>query len=112
MRNWIYCKDVGFKKVLAKKYLKKTPDSYSSVTKLSPTESLPRALTGFNSGSRTLGRVCRAVDAALSFTDTTLAAETCEELFTPRAPHITLALNGIEIITNGSGSHHQLRWKK
>ena len=27
---------------------------------------------------------------------------------TPDAPHIALALNGIEIIANGSGSHHQL----
>ena len=25
------------------------------------------------------------------------------------APHIELALNGVEIISNGSGSHHQLR---
>ncbi len=50
-----------------------------------------------------------AGDAALSFSDTTLAAETCEELFTPRAPHIALSLSGIEIISNGSGSHHQLR---
>ena len=48
-------------------------------------------------------------DAALSFSDTTLAAETCEELFTPRAPHIALSLSGVEIISNGSGSHHQLR---
>eukprot|EP00967_Tisochrysis_lutea_P131387 scaffold228325_cov26-Tisochrysis_lutea.AAC.1 len=37
------------------------------------------------------------------------AAETCEELFTPQAPHINLALAGVEIISNGSGSHHQLR---
>ena len=39
----------------------------------------------------------------------THAAETCEELFTPQAPHITLALAGVEIVSNGSGSHHQLR---
>ena len=37
------------------------------------------------------------------------AAETCEELFTPQSPHISLALSGVEIISNGSGSHHQLR---
>jgi hypothetical protein len=36
-------------------------------------------------------------------------AETCEELFTPKAPHIDLALAGVEVIANGSGSHHQLR---
>jgi NAD+ synthase (glutamine-hydrolysing) len=41
--------------------------------------------------------------------DTTIASETCEELFTPNSPHIQAALNGAEIIANGSGSHHQLR---
>eukprot|EP01065_Artemidia_motanka_P046613 TRINITY_DN70_c0_g2_i1.p1 TRINITY_DN70_c0_g2~~TRINITY_DN70_c0_g2_i1.p1 ORF type:complete len:738 (+),score=274.91 TRINITY_DN70_c0_g2_i1:68-2281(+) len=47
--------------------------------------------------------------AAIAARDTVVATETCEELFTPQAPHIDLALNGVEIITNGSGSHHQLR---
>ncbi|CAE7943157.1 nadsyn1 [Symbiodinium sp. KB8] len=46
---------------------------------------------------------------AVSTKDTCLATETCEELFTPDAPHIKLALDGVEIIANGSGSHHQLR---
>jgi NAD+ synthase (glutamine-hydrolysing) len=46
---------------------------------------------------------------AVSARDTCLATETCEELFTPDAPHIKLALDGVEIIANGSGSHHQLR---
>lgn len=32
--------------------------------------------------------------AVLAFRDTVLAAETCEELFTPQAPHIDLALAG------------------
>ncbi|KAB5580566.1 hypothetical protein GE09DRAFT_1082730 [Coniochaeta sp. 2T2.1] len=48
-------------------------------------------------------------DVILSLNDTTLAAETCEELFTPQAPHINMALNGVEIFTNSSGSHHNLR---
>ena len=48
-------------------------------------------------------------DAAIATRDTALAAETCEELFAPNSPHIYLGLNGIEIITNGSGSHHELR---
>ncbi|KAK3246447.1 Glutamine-dependent NAD(+) synthetase [Cymbomonas tetramitiformis] len=48
-------------------------------------------------------------DAILEFNDTRLASETCEELFTPAAPHIDLVMNGVEIIANGSGSHHQLR---
>ncbi len=40
---------------------------------------------------------------------TTIAAESCEELWTPKAEHIDAALNGVEIIGNGSGSHHELR---
>jgi len=52
---------------------------------------------------------CPFGDATLTFNDLVMAAETCEELFTPDAPHIQLALNGVEVIANGSGSHHQLR---
>ncbi|KAF8062623.1 glutamine-dependent NAD(+) synthetase [Scenedesmus sp. PABB004] len=48
-------------------------------------------------------------DGVLALDDAVLAAETCEELFTPAAPHIGLALAGVEVISNGSGSHHQLR---
>ncbi|DAZ96864.1 TPA: hypothetical protein N0F65_008825 [Lagenidium giganteum] len=47
--------------------------------------------------------------AAISTRDTMCSSETCEELFTPDSPHIELALAGVEIIGNGSGSHHQLR---
>lgn len=39
-------------------------------------------------------RVCPFGDAALQFHDTVLAAETCEELFTPMAPNIRHALSG------------------
>eukprot|EP01116_Phalansterium_solitarium_P025311 TRINITY_DN9616_c0_g1_i2.p1 TRINITY_DN9616_c0_g1~~TRINITY_DN9616_c0_g1_i2.p1 ORF type:complete len:723 (-),score=327.73 TRINITY_DN9616_c0_g1_i2:182-2350(-) len=48
-------------------------------------------------------------EAALSTRDTSLSVETCEELFTPQSPHINLGLDGIEIIGNSSGSHHQLK---
>ena len=48
-------------------------------------------------------------DAVLCFADAVLGVETCEELFTPAAPHIGLALSGVEIISNSSGSHHQVR---
>jgi NAD+ synthase (glutamine-hydrolysing) len=48
-------------------------------------------------------------EACLALRDTVLAAESCEELFTPDSPHIAMALSGVEIFTNGSGSHHQLR---
>jgi len=46
-----------------------------------------------------------AVDVA----DTVVGFETCEELFTPNAPNIAFSLDGVEIIANGSGSHHKLR---
>jgi NAD+ synthase (glutamine-hydrolysing) len=38
-----------------------------------------------------------------------LGCESCEELWTPQATHIALALSGVELIGNGSGSHHELR---
>ncbi|KDN65563.1 putative carbon-nitrogen hydrolase [Colletotrichum sublineola] len=48
-------------------------------------------------------------DAVVSTPDTCLGAETCEELFTPNAPHIAMSLDGVEIITNSSGSHFTLQ---
>ena len=48
-------------------------------------------------------------DAAIATRDTALASETCEELFAPDSPHIYLNLDGVEIIANGSSSHHELR---
>lgn len=48
--------------------------------------------------------------AIIELTDgITLACETCEELWTPQASHISLALSGVHIIGNGSASHHVLR---
>ena len=47
--------------------------------------------------------------AAIATGDTLLASETCEELFAPMSPHIHLGNAGVEIIANGSGSHHELR---
>lgn len=41
--------------------------------------------------------------------ETKIASEVCEELWTPNPPHIELFSSGVEIISNGSGSHHQLR---
>lgn len=48
-------------------------------------------------------------DAVISTKDTCLGCESCEELFTPNAPHSAMSLNGVEIFTNSSGSHHELR---
>ncbi|KAI8336571.1 hypothetical protein BC941DRAFT_494830 [Chlamydoabsidia padenii] len=48
-------------------------------------------------------------DAVISTLDTCFGCETCEELFTPLSPHIGMGLDGVEIFTNSSGSHHELR---
>lgn len=48
-------------------------------------------------------------DAKIVTSETSIGFETCEELFTPHSPHIDLALDGVEIFTNSSGSHHELR---
>ncbi|KAK1565189.1 hypothetical protein Q3G72_020717 [Acer saccharum] len=38
-----------------------------------------------------------------------VVVEICEELFTRILVHVDLALNGVEVFMNASGSHHQLR---
>ncbi|XP_075044348.1 glutamine-dependent NAD(+) synthetase isoform X2 [Mixophyes fleayi] len=48
-------------------------------------------------------------DAVLATVDTCLGSEICEELWAPNSPHIDMGLDGVEIFTNGSGSHHELR---
>ncbi|SSD60446.1 probable Glutamine-dependent NAD(+) synthetase [Saccharomycodes ludwigii] len=48
-------------------------------------------------------------DAVINALDTCIGTETCEELFTPESPHIAMSLDGVEIFTNSSGSHHELR---
>jgi NAD+ synthase (glutamine-hydrolysing) len=39
----------------------------------------------------------------------TVGTETCEELFTPLSPGLGAGLDGCEIFSNSSGSHHELR---
>jgi NAD+ synthase (glutamine-hydrolysing) len=48
-------------------------------------------------------------NAIIRCNDTTIACETCEELWVPKNPHVEYGLDGVEIIMNGSGSHHELR---
>ncbi|TKY84625.1 hypothetical protein EX895_006527 [Sporisorium graminicola] len=48
-------------------------------------------------------------DAVVKTRDTVLGVELCEELFTPNSPHIRQGLDGVEIFTNSSASHHELR---
>lgn len=47
-------------------------------------------------------------DALLETLDrVVIGIETCEELFTPKNPHIEMSLQGAQIITNSSASHHE-----
>ncbi|XP_053305509.1 glutamine-dependent NAD(+) synthetase [Spea bombifrons] len=48
-------------------------------------------------------------DAVLATKDTCIGTEICEELWSPNSPHIDMGLDGVEIFTNSSGSHHELR---
>ncbi|KAI9209852.1 glutamine-dependent NAD(+) synthetase with GAT domain-containing protein [Polychytrium aggregatum] len=48
-------------------------------------------------------------DGVVATKDTCIGVELCEELFTPLSPHISMALDGVEIFTNGSGSHHEFQ---
>ena len=41
--------------------------------------------------------------------DTSIGSEMCEELFNCNSPHIPMTSQGVEVITNGSASHHVLR---
>ncbi|KAF4650745.1 Glutamine-dependent NAD(+) synthetase [Perkinsus olseni] len=41
--------------------------------------------------------------------DCAVGCEACEELWAPENPHTVMALDGVDIIANGSGSHHELR---
>ena len=47
--------------------------------------------------------------AVLVTEDTSIGSEICMELFSSNSPHISMTTQGVEIITNASGSHHKLR---
>nr|XP_033338740.1 glutamine-dependent NAD(+) synthetase isoform X2 [Megalopta genalis] len=48
-------------------------------------------------------------DAVISTKDTCVGFEICEELWNPMSNHIPMGLDGVEIISNGSGSYFELR---
>ncbi|XP_029001052.1 glutamine-dependent NAD(+) synthetase [Betta splendens] len=48
-------------------------------------------------------------DCVLSTKDTCVGTEICAELWNPKSPHIQMGLDGVEIFTNSSASHHELR---
>lgn len=48
-------------------------------------------------------------DAVIATKDTCMGFEICEELWNPESRHIPLGLDGVEIISNGSGSYMELR---
>ena len=60
-------------------------------------------------GAKLGQRSCPFGVAILQLDDASIACEMCEELWAPHSPHIDFALNGVDIIGNSSGSHHQLR---
>lgn len=69
-----------------------------------------RPLEHFRLPSSITGDSCPIGHALVQLSDGVLVGcETCEELWTPRAPHIALSLAGAHIIGNGSASHHALR---
>lgn len=48
-------------------------------------------------------------DCVLSTKDTCIGSEICQELWSPNSSHINMSLDGVEIFTNASASHHELR---
>uniref|UniRef100_A0A3P9HSF1 Glutamine-dependent NAD(+) synthetase n=1 Tax=Oryzias latipes TaxID=8090 RepID=A0A3P9HSF1_ORYLA len=48
-------------------------------------------------------------DCVLSTKDTCIGTEMCAELWNPDSPHIHMGRDGVEIFTNSSASHHELR---
>ncbi|XP_004927820.1 glutamine-dependent NAD(+) synthetase [Bombyx mori] len=65
---------------------------------------LPRMITAVtNQSTVPIG------DAVISTRDTCIGFEICEELWNPQSRHIPLSLDGVEIISNGSGSYMELR---
>lgn len=70
---------------------------------------LPRIVQNISHQDPSEHGIVQFGDMVIATKDTVIGAETCEELFTPDAPHIDMCLDGVEIITNSSGSHHELR---
>lgn len=48
-------------------------------------------------------------DGVIATLDTAIGYEMCEELWSPESTHISLCLDGVEIIVNSSGSYTELR---
>lgn len=48
-------------------------------------------------------------NAIIQCNDTSIGIEMCEEIWMPRNMHVDYGLDGVEIVSNGSGSHHELR---
>eukprot|EP01053_Blabericola_migrator_P005718 Blabericola_migrator_1__5717@NODE_28_length_19984_cov_212_654667_g25_i0_p2_GENE_NODE_28_length_19984_cov_212_654667_g25_i0NODE_28_length_19984_cov_212_654667_g25_i0_p2_ORF_typecomplete_len841_score123_10NAD_synthase/PF02540_17/6e53CN_hydrolase/PF00795_22/5_1e30CN_hydrolase/PF00795_22/1_7e03Asn_synthase/PF00733_21/0_11_NODE_28_length_19984_cov_212_654667_g25_i067919313 len=53
-------------------------------------------------------KTCPIGFAALQCNDCTVAAESCEELFTPNSPHLALCLGGVDVFANGSASYFEI----
>eukprot|EP01055_Gregarina_sp_Pseudo9_P004246 Gregarina_sp_Pseudo_9__4245@NODE_439_length_2827_cov_10_708393_g415_i0_p1_GENE_NODE_439_length_2827_cov_10_708393_g415_i0NODE_439_length_2827_cov_10_708393_g415_i0_p1_ORF_typecomplete_len854_score221_90NAD_synthase/PF02540_17/2_1e52CN_hydrolase/PF00795_22/6_7e30Asn_synthase/PF00733_21/0_014_NODE_439_length_2827_cov_10_708393_g415_i01362697 len=46
--------------------------------------------------------------AAIQCNDCIIAAESCEELFTPESPHLAMCLGGVDVFANGSASYFEI----
>ncbi|KAJ3658260.1 hypothetical protein Zmor_010011 [Zophobas morio] len=79
---------------------------FSAWSKVRQTEDyfLPRMISKFT-GQTTVP----FGDAVISTRDTCIGFEICEELWSPASTHISMALDGVEIICNSSGSYAELR---
>lgn len=83
-----------------------------------PSAARPRLMVGWKGQpsrccgcmlAQVLMRSRPAGDGVIDCAGVAIASETCEELFTPNSPHVAQGLDGVEIFSNGSGSHHELR---
>ncbi|KAK4529264.1 hypothetical protein CCYA_CCYA01G0121 [Cyanidiococcus yangmingshanensis] len=79
------------------------PANGERALELYPLPDCVQKVTAFGQRSTLIGEALLDIDGVV------VASETCEELFTPNAPHIRYSLNGCDLIGNGSGSHHNLR---
>eukprot|EP01054_Gregarina_sp_Poly1_P010593 Gregarina_sp_Poly_1__10592@NODE_78_length_15809_cov_160_365646_g66_i0_p3_GENE_NODE_78_length_15809_cov_160_365646_g66_i0NODE_78_length_15809_cov_160_365646_g66_i0_p3_ORF_typecomplete_len722_score69_45NAD_synthase/PF02540_17/8e53CN_hydrolase/PF00795_22/2_5e11CN_hydrolase/PF00795_22/5_8e03Asn_synthase/PF00733_21/0_18_NODE_78_length_15809_cov_160_365646_g66_i068038968 len=64
---------------------------------------LPKSIQRFNNQ-----RSCPIGFAAIQCNDCIIAAESCEELFTPESPHLAMCLGGVDVFANGSASYFEI----
>jgi len=48
-------------------------------------------------------------NAVVRCLDTEICSEICQEMWVVQSPHLEYFMDGVEIVSNSSASHHQLR---